>query len=319
METINVTHQTKNAQNVRFLTKAKHVIKSDKFSSFLMILPYALLFVFFILIPTIMAIGLSFTRFDLINMPRFIGIDNYLAIFTQDDIFMRHIIPNTFIFAIMTGPLGYVLAFLLAWLLSQVSKVPRTIMALILYMPSMAGGTFITVVWQTIFSGNNRGLLNSFLLRMDLIETPMQFLQDPSLLMPIMILVTLWSSMGVGFLAMLAGILNVNQELYEAAYLDGLRNRVQEVIYITIPQMKPQMLFGAIMSMVGAFSTGFIGVQLAGGRPTPQYAGDLILNHIEDFGFSRFEMGYAAALSVILLLMIWGFSKVAYSLFGEKE
>lgn len=312
-------NETQISPNSSLLARIKRVVKSDQFSSFVMILPYALLFVFFILIPTIIAIGLSFTRFDLINMPRFIGIDNYLAIFTQDDIFMRHIIPNTFIFAIMTGPLGYVLAFILAWLLAQISKVPRTIMALILYMPSMVGGVFITVVWQTIFSGNNRGLLNSFLLRMDWIETPMQFLQDPSLLMPIMILVTLWSSMGVGFLAMLAGILNVNQELYEAAYLDGLRNRVQEVIYITIPQMKPQMLFGAIMSMVGAFSTGFIGVQLAGGRPTPQYAGDLILNHIEDFGFSRFEMGYAAALSVILLLMIWGFSKIAYSLFGEKE
>ena len=125
--------------------------------------------------------------------------------------------------------------------------------------------------------------------------------------------------MGVGFLAMLAGILNVDKELYEAAYLDGVKNRFQEVIHITIPSMKPQMLFGAVMAIVTAFSTGAIGVQLSGSNPTPNYAGSLIVNHIEDFGFIRYDMGYAAALSVALLLLIYFFSKIAYKLFGERD
>jgi multiple sugar transport system permease protein len=134
-----------------------------------------------------------------------------------------------------------------------------------------------------------------------------------------MIVVSLWSAMGIGFLAMLAGILNINEELYEAAYIDGLRNRFQEIIYITVPSMKPQMLFGAVMAIVGAFNNGAIGVALSGANPTPQYSGQLITNHIEDYGFLRYEMGYAAAVSVALLCMVWVFSKLAYTFFGERD
>jgi len=183
----------------------------------------------------------------------------------------------------------------------------------------MVGGVFITAIWRTIFSGDRRGLVNALLVRWEIVEQPMQFLQDPKLLMPIMIIVTLWSGMGIGFLALLAGILNINEEYYEAAYVDGLSNRFQEIVYVTIPNMKPQMLFGAIMSIVGAFSSGWIGTELSGSNPTPQYAGQLIYNHIEDYGFIRYEMGYSAALSVALLLMIWFFSKLSYYLFGERE
>jgi multiple sugar transport system permease protein len=291
----------------------------DGLSTFVMLMPYACLFTFFIALPTAIAIALSFTAFDLIQAPRFVGVSNYIMLLTQDSVFMKYILPNTLKFAILTGPGGYMLAFLLAWMLAQVQKLPRTIMALILYMPSMAGGVFISVVWKTIFSGDKRGYMNALLLETGLIEAPLQFLQDPKMLMPIMIIVTLWSSMGIGFLAMLAGILNVNAELYEAAYIDGLRNRFQEIIYVTIPSMKPQMLFGAIMAIVGAFNTGYIGTELAGSKPTPQYAGNLILNHIEDYGLVRYEMGYAAALSVALLAVVWLFSKLSYALFGEKD
>ncbi len=125
--------------------------------------------------------------------------------------------------------------------------------------------------------------------------------------------------MGVGFLAMLSGILNINPELYEAAYIDGIKNRFQEIVYITVPSMKLQMLFGAIMAVVGTFQGGAIGVQLSGTNPTPQNAGQLIVNHIDDYGFLRYEMGYAAAISVVLLLIIYGFSKIATRLFSEKD
>jgi multiple sugar transport system permease protein len=148
---------------------------------------------------------------------------------------------------------------------------------------------------------------------------PVQWLLDPVYIMPIMIFVSLWAAMGIGFLAMLAGILNINEELYEAAYVDGLKNRFQEIIYITIPSLKPQMLFGAVMAIVGAFNNGAIGVQLTGVNPTPQNAGQMMTNHIDDYALLRYEMGYAAAISVVLLGIVWVFSKLAYSLFGEKE
>lgn len=278
---------------------------------------YALLFLTFIVVPVLVAFILSFTFFDTIQFPTFNGLRNYIVLLTQDDIFMRYVLPNTIQFAVIVGPGGYALSFFLAWVLAQLPKLPRTIFALILYSPSMTSGVAMTTVWLTLFSGDQNGYLNSFLLSINAIQQPIQWLQSPDYLMTIMIVVTLWSSMGVGFLAMLAGILEINPELYEAGSIDGISNRFQEIIHITIPSMKPQMLFGAVMAIVNTFQAGAIGVTLSGVNPTPQYAGQLIVNHIEDFGFLRYEMGYAAAVSVVLLLMVLFFSRLANRFFGS--
>lgn len=280
---------------------------------------YAALFTVFIVIPVVAAISLSFTFFDTIQPPRYIGLRNYITLATQDDIFMRYVLPNTIQFAVIVGPGGYALAFLLAWMLAQLPRLPRTLFALILYSPSMTASVAMAVVWRTLFSGDQTGYLNSFLMGLGLVAEPIQWLQSPRYLMTIMILVTLWSSMGIGFLAMLAGILDISPELYEAAAIDGLKSRWQEIFYITIPAMKPQMLFGAVMAIVGTFQAGAIGVVLSGSNPTPQYAGQLIVNHIEDYGFLRYEMGYAAAVSVVLLLMVWFFARLANRLFLTRE
>lgn len=279
---------------------------------------YALLFIVFIVVPVLAAIVLSFTFFDSIQSPRLIGLGNYISLITQDDTFMKYVLPNTIQFAVIVGPGGYALAFLLAWVLAQLPKLPRTLFALILYSPSMTAGVAMAVVWKTLFSGDQTGYMNSFLMGLGLIREPIQWLQSPQHLMTIMIVVTLWSSMGIGFLAMLAGILEINPELYEAAALDGLSSRWQEIFYITIPSMKPQMLFGAVMAIVGTFQAGAIGVTLSGSNPTPQYAGQLIVNHIEDYGFLRYEMGYAAAVSVVLLLMVLFFTRLSNRLFARE-
>lgn len=299
--------------------KKKFFQNNDYLTSMLLLLPYLLLFSLFIAIPVLIAIGLSFTYFDVINPPDFIGVSNYISLMTQDEIFLKYILPNTFKYALIVGPGGCVLSFILAWLVSQIQKVPRTILTLCLYMPSMVGPLMIQVVWKTIFSGDQRGILNAFLIERDWIDTPINWLLSPDYLLTIIIIVALWQAMGIGFLAMIAGMLNINEELYEAAYVDGMKNRFQEVIYITIPSMKPQMMFAAVMAIVNAFNTGWIGPALSGTNPTPNYSGNLILNHIEDYAFSRYEMGYAAAVSVVLLLMIWFFSKVAGKLFSEKD
>lgn len=280
---------------------------------------YGIMFITFIVIPVGVAAWLSFTSFDTIQPPTFNGLRNYIALLTQDDVFMRYVLPNTIQFAILVGPGGYLLSFGLAWVLAQLPKAPRTLLALILYSPSMTSGVAMAAVWLTLFSGDQNGYLNSFLLNLNLIQEPVQWLQSPQYLMPVMIVVTLWSSMGVGFLAMLAGILEINPELYEAGSLDGISSRFQEIIHITIPSMKPQMLFGAVIAIVSTFQAGAIGVTLSGSNPTPQYAGQLIVNHIEDYGYLRYEMGYAAAVSVVLLLMVLFLSRLATRLFGSND
>jgi multiple sugar transport system permease protein len=280
--------------------------------------PYLLLFTAFIIVPVVIAIYLSFTDFNALEAPRFIGLRNYIDIWTQDTVFLRNILPNTFIFSFIVGPAGYLLSFILAWALAQVTRRVRTVFTLILYSPSMTAGIAVAVIWAVFFNGDRAGYLNSILMSAGFIWEPIQWLQSPQYLMGIMIAVSLWNSMGIGFLAMLAGILNINQELYEAAYIDGLNGRLQEIYYITIPSMKPQMLFGAVMAVVGTFSAGSIGVMLTGANPTPQNAGSLIINHIEDFGFQRFEMGYAAALSVLLLILVYALSKFFFRFFREE-
>ena len=291
----------------------------DKSSIAVFLLPYIILFTLFIIIPILAAVGLSFTNFDTVQMPKFIAIKNYIALFTSDTVFMQKVLPNTIIYAVFVGVGGYVLSFFLAWSLSQVTKRVRTVMAIIIYSPSMTGSVMLSTIFGVIFNGDESGYLNYFLLKFKFISEPVQWLQSDKYLLPIMIIVSLWSSMGVGFLAVLSGIMNVNEELYEAAYIDGVKNRFQEIIYVTIPSTKPQMLFSAVMSIVGTFSSAGVGVTLSGSNPTPNYAGQLIVTHIEDFGFLRYEMGYAAAVSVVLLIGIRLMSVGAEKLFGSKD
>lgn len=303
---------------LKVMRKQKSSIEKEG-NAYLFLAPYLILFLVFIVIPVILATILSFTDFDSINFPNFVGLKNYITLFTSDSVFMQYVLPNTIKFSLIVGPVGYALSFFLAWVLAQIPHRSRTVFALILYSPSMTAGVTMTVIWKVLFNGDQTGYLNSLLINLGWIQEPIQWLQSTDYLMPVMIVVSLWSSMGVGFLAMLAGILNINQELYEAGYIDGISNRFQEIIYITIPSMKPQMLFGAVMAVVNTFQTGAIGVQLAGANPTPQYAGQMMLNHIEDYGFLRYEMGYAAAISVALLLLIWFSSRAIFRLLGEKD
>ena len=287
------------------------------YAHWILLSPFLLLFLTLIILPILCAIGLSFTDFNGMETPDITFLDNYIRVFSKDAVFMQKILPNTIIYAVLVGPGGFILAFFMAWLLSQLEDVPRTILAVILYLPSMTAGVTVSTVWAVIFSGDRTGYLNSLLLRLNLIQSPITWLQNEDTLMPIMIIVALWSSMGIGFLSILSGIMNVNKELYEAARLDGVKNRVQEALYVTIPSIRPQLLFGAVMAVVNAFNSAGLGVALSGSNPTPGYAGSIIVNHIDDFGFIRYEMGYAAALSVVLLLIISLASKVAYKLFGD--
>ena len=285
----------------------------------IMLSPYIFFFSTFILIPVIVSVGLSFTYFNTVQAPEFLGLKNYIYLLTNDSVFMQKVLPNTLIYAIFVGAGGYILSFFMAWSLAQLTKVPRTILAIVLYSPSLTGGVLLSTVWGVIFSGDANGYLNAILTQLGWIEQPVLWLQSEEYLLPIMILVSLWSSLGIGFLAMLAGILNVDEEIYEAARIDGVRNRFQEIIYITIPSVKPQMLFGAVMAIVGTFTSSGVGTALSGANPTPGYAGQLIVNHMEDFAFIRYEMGYASAIAVVLLIAIKLCSNLVNRLLAERD
>lgn len=287
--------------------------------SYLFLAPFLVCFLGFIVIPIVLAVMLSFTSFDGFSFPKFVGIQNYLRLMTQDLIFMQYALPNTFKFALLVGPGGYVLSFAFAWLIHQLPKRVRDYYTLAFYAPTLVGGVALSVVWIAAFSGDQVGYLNHWLLRLGWIEGPRLWLQDPKYLLNVMILVTLWTSMGVGFLAILAGLSTVNPELYEAGKMDGIKNRLYEVFYITIPSMKPQMLFSAVMAIVGTLKAGQISVQLTGQPISPLYGGHLILNHIDDYAYLRYEWGYASAVSVFLLAVSYVVLKLCYRLFAPKE
>ncbi len=300
--------------------KRSGVARKSQFNKagYVFLSPYMILFAIFILAPVVMAVLLSFTNFDTIQFPKFVGLLNYINLVTSDEVFMQYVLPNTVKYALIVGVGGYVLSFLLAWALANMTKWPRTIFALILYSPSMTAGVAMSVLWKIMFTGDQTGYINNWLMDIGVINEPIIWLVNTDYLLPIVIIIGLWSSMGVGFLSILAGLLNVDESLYEAAAIDGVKNRFQEMIYVTIPSMKPQMLFAAVMQIVGAFQNGSVSSMLAG-NPTPGYAAQLIVNHIEDYGFIRYEMGYAAAVSVALLLIVQIFSKISTKLFGEKD
>ncbi|WP_224726819.1 carbohydrate ABC transporter permease [Paenibacillus vietnamensis] len=286
--------------------------------SYLFIAPFMLCFIVFIMIPVVCAFALSFMSYNSLEPPRFISWSNFRYMISEDLLFLQYALPNTFKFAVIAGPCGYVASFLLAWLITILPGRSRKWFALAMYSPSLMGGVAMTIVWLPLLSGDRIGYLNSFMLEWGFISDPVLWVTSKEHLMTSMIVVTLWSSMGIGFLAMMAGILNVNPELYEAGRLDGIKSRLEEIWYITVPSMKPQMLFGAVMAIVGTFKAGSIGTELSGMNPTPQYAGHLIMNQIDDYGFIRFELGYASALSVFLLLLMYLSNKFCWGLFGSK-
>ncbi|MBR2568641.1 MAG: sugar ABC transporter permease [Paenibacillus sp.] len=287
--------------------------------SYLFIAPFLIVFSLFIIIPVLTGVALSFTYFNSIEFPKWAGWMNYQNLFSQDVIFLKHVIPNSFKFALFVGPIGYVLSFVLAWLIAQLPSTIRVWYALAMYAPSLTGGIAMVVVWQVMFTGDRTGYINSFLLKWGFIDQPVLLTIDKEYLLGIMIIVSIWSSMGLGFLAILAGILNVDRTLYEAGRIDGISSRLQEIWYITIPMMKPQMLFAAVMAIVGTLKSGGIGTQLSGMNPTPDYSGQLFMNHIEDFGFTRLELGYASAISIVLLILTILLSRFLWMLLGPKE
>lgn len=286
----------------RLLKKAASPQESFKenLPCYIMIAPFILLFILFLIIPIAASVVLSLFDFDMVSAPRFIGFSNYFRMFFDDEVFVT-IVKNTLVLALITGPVGFALSFVLAWFLNEFKPFMRTVLSFMFYCPALVGNAYF--IWQVAFSSDSYGYINSLLLSAGFITEPINWLKDAAYVTPIIIVVQLWMSMGVGFLANISGLQNVNAEMYEAGAIDGIRNRWQELWYITLPGMKHMLLFSAVMQIASAFSISNIITQLAG-YPTVGYAADTIVSYLSDVGTVKYEMGYASALSVVLFLLM---------------
>lgn len=268
--------------------------------SYIMMAPWLLVFLVVTVIPIIASIVLSFTNFNMLQIPKFNGLTNYLRLLLDDDIFIIAL-KNTLVFVIVVGPIGYLLSFVFAWFINEFNPKLRAILTLTFYTPTLAGSVFF--IWKFIFAGDSYGLFNSWLLRLGLIDEPVSWLVDTRYSLNIVILVVLWMSAGAGFLAFIAGLQSLDSELFEAGAIDGVRNRWQELWYIVLPQMKPQLLLGVVFTIGSSYSVGYQSSQLAG-FPSTDYSAHTVVLHIQDFGFTRYEMGYASAVSVVLFILM---------------
>ncbi len=284
-------------------------------TSYFFMAPFLAFFVVFVIAPVVTAMALSFTYFNVLEAPRFIGWSNYKLLFLEDDVFVTAI-GNTLTFAIITGPIGFFLSFMFAWLINPLKL--KTPLALCFYAPSITGAVAMGVVWKIVFSGDRYGYLNNWLLGIGAIDEPYMFLAEQAAIMPVIMFVALWMSMGTGFLVFLAGLQTVPTDLYEAGKMDGIKNPLQEVWYITLPMIKPQLLFGSVMAVVAGFSVFEVATSLAG-LPSPLYAGHTIVAHMYDFAFIRFEMGYATTVAVFLFALTFGMGRLLMRMFSSKN
>ena len=272
----------------------------DNLQCYIMLAPFALLFLIFLVLPIIASFVLSFFEFDMVSTPRFTGFSHYFRMLFDDEVFLTTA-KNTLIFAVITGPAGFLLSFVLAWFLNEFRPFTRTVLSFMFYCPALVGNAYY--IWQVAFSNDSYGYINSLLLSMGFITEPMNWLRDAAYTMPIVIMVQLWMSMGVSFLANISGLQNIGQDMYEAGAIDGIRNRWQELWYITLPSMRHMLLFSAVIQISSAFSVSQLPIALAG-YPSVSNSVDTIVSYLSDAGTVRYEMGYASAISVVLFLIM---------------
>ncbi len=274
----------------------------DNKIAYLLLAPFFIIFFIFTVLPVILSVFFSFTLFNLLEAPKFVFLDNYIRLLLDDDIFLLAI-KNTFVFAAITGPVSFMMSMILAWFINELSPKVRAVMTLIFYAPSIAGNAYL--IWQYMFTADQHGIINGLLMEMGVITTPIAFLTDPTYIMPIVIIVALWTSLGTSFLQFIAGYQVVDRSMYEAAAVDGVKNRWQELWYVTLPAIKPQMMLGAILSITQSFGFGAVITGMVG-FPSPDYCAHTIMHHLEDYGNTRFEMGYASAIAVLLFALMIG-------------
>ena len=286
------------------MTKAQWTWKEMKRNkaAYLMVAPYMLIFCCFTVLPVLLSIILSFTDFNMLEMPNLVWFDNYIRLFLDDDIFVIAA-KNTLIFAAIVGPVSYLMSLMIAWFINELAPKIRAIVTLIFYAPSISGQVYL--VWLTLFSADSYGWVNAWLMQLGIKSEPIAWFEDAAYVMPLCIVVALWTSLGTAFLGFIAGLQGVDKSQFEAGAVDGIRNRWQELWFITLPNIKPQLMFGAVMSITSSFGFGGVVTALCG-FPSVDYAAHTIMHHLEDYGGQRYEIGYSSTIAVVLFVVMIG-------------
>jgi multiple sugar transport system permease protein len=286
-----------------------------KITGYLFMAPFLVLFIIFVVVPVFMAAGLSFTNYNMLQAPKWVGLSNYRLLLLEDDVFIIAL-KNTLIFAGTTGPIGYIMSFIAAWVINQLKL--RNAFSLAFYTPSITSSIAMTVVWMYFFSSDRYGLINSILIKTGVIQEAILWNTNPKTILLVVIIISIWMSMGTGFLVFLAGLQSVSRDLYEAGEIDGIRSRFQELYYITFPMVKPQLLYGAVNSISTSFGVFDIAVGVAG-IPSPDYAGHTLVAHLYDYVFIRFQMGYASTIAVFLFSLTFIIGRICMKLLSSKD
>jgi multiple sugar transport system permease protein len=300
MATKKASKQASSRELTMFEWKLKEI--RQNWVAYLMIAPYMILFTLFTIVPVLLSIFIGFTDFNMLEIPNIVWMKNYVTLFFDDDVFLI-CIKNTFIFACIVGPSSYIMSFLVAWFINELPPKVRALVTLVFYAPSISGQVYL--IWGTLFSSDTYGWANATLMKLGIIQKEINWFRDETYVMPLCIIVSLWTSLGTSFLSFIAGLQGVDRSLFEAGAVDGIKNRWQELYYITLPSMKPQLMFGAIMSITGSFGFGGI-VDALAGNPSVNYCAHTIMHHLGDYGGARYEIGYSSAIAAILFLMMIG-------------
>ena len=285
-------------------------------TAYFMLAPFFLLFIIFTILPVFLSMILSLTDFNMLQMPHWKGFSNFTRLFLEDDIFLLAC-QNTLIFAAITGPVSYLLSLLIAWFINELPPKIRAVVTLIFYAPSSSGQVYR--MWKTLFSSDSYGWVNATLIDLGVMSEPILWFENADYVMPLCIVVALWTSLGTAFLSFIAGFQTIDRSMYEAAAVDGIKNRWQELWYITLPTMRPQLMFGAVLAITNSFGFGAV-VDALCGFPSVDYAAHTIMHHLNDYGGARYEIGYASAIAVVLFVIMFASNiiiKKALSKVGE--
>lgn len=285
--------------------KRKNYHERDKFRGYAYVLPWIVHFIGLTLIPFLCLFYFSFTDYNLVTAPKWSGLANYIKLFTQDPKFGISLLA-TFKYVILSVPFKLATALLVALVLNQKRRgigVYRTLF----YIPSIIGGSIaVAVMWKNLFSRS--GAVNSIIETVFGINPDISWIADPKTAMGCLILMTMWQ-FGAPMIIFLAGLKNIPQSLYEAAKVDGA-NGVQCFFRITLPQLSPIIFFNLIMQMINGFMVFTQGLVITNGGPLNKTL--FYQLYVYQQGFKQYNMGYAAALSCVMLVIILFFTALVF-------
>ncbi|MGB2629718.1 MAG: sugar ABC transporter permease [Candidatus Omnitrophota bacterium] len=277
-------------------------LNKQKISYLFIALP-ALLFFVFQLAPVVISFFWSFTDYDVVHAPTCVGLANYKNILFNDPLFWKAM-GNTVLYVIGVVPIGVCVSLLLAVAIDQKIKF-KNFFKSIFFLPTVTAIVAVSVIWKWLYAGEKYGLFNYFIMKLGF--NPVDWLSSPTWTLPSIMIMSIWAGLGYNMILFLAGLQTIPHVMYEAAEIDGA-GFWKKFFNITLPLLKPTIVFVAIMSFIFSFQVFeqvYIMTGGQGGIGGVLNSALTIAAYLYDKGFQKFEMGYASALAYIIFLCIF--------------